>query len=111
MDEVVKARSACNADAATMSVAVAELLWVPEAAVAVSLITVPAAVPALTLSITVNVPVAPAATLGLVQLTGGDVQVQPEGAETETNVVLAGVASEKVAAVAAADPTLLTTCV
>jgi hypothetical protein len=39
------------------------------------------------------------------------VQVQPTGADTETNVVLAGIASMKVAAVAAAGPLLVTVCV
>ena len=56
----------------------------------------------------VNVPVAPAATLGLVQLTGGEVQVQPDAAEMDTKVVLVGVASVNVAAVAAANPVLVT---
>ena len=50
----------------------------------------------------------PAATLGLVQLTGGEVQVQPDAAEMDTKVVLVGVASVNVAAVAAADPVLVT---
>jgi hypothetical protein len=59
------------------------------------------------------VPLAPAATLGLVQLTGGEVHVQPGAApaETDTNVVLAGVASVKVAVVAAIDPAFVTTWV
>src|SRR5271169_1188388 len=55
----------------------------------------------------------PAATLGFVQLTGGDEQVQPppSGGVMETSVVFAGVASPKVAAVAATEPVLVTTCV
>jgi hypothetical protein len=80
-------------------------------AVAVSVITVPLAVPAFTVYLTENATDDPAATLGLVQLTGGEVQVQPVAAKTDTNVVFAGVASENVAEVAALDPVLLTTCV
>jgi hypothetical protein len=53
----------------------------------------------------------PAATLGFVQLTGGDVQVQPEAPEKDTGVVFAGVASVKLAALAASDPVLVTTWV
>lgn len=111
MDEVLKATSAWDADEATTSVAVAALdpkAWLVALTVAVSLMIVPLAVPAVTLYTTENVPFAPAATLVLVQLTGGDVQVQPVGADTETNVVLAGVGSVKVAAVAATDPVLVT---
>jgi hypothetical protein len=77
--------------------------------VAVSVMMVPLAVPTVTLYVTVKIPVEPAATLGLVQLT--PTQVHPAGATIETNVVLAGVASVKVAVVAAADPVLVTTCV
>ena len=59
------------------------------------------------------VPVEPAAALGLVQLTGGDVQVHPgaAAAETDTKVVWRGVASAKVAVVAAREPTFVITCV
>ena len=53
----------------------------------------------------------PAATLALVHCGGKAPQVQPEGAVMETNVVLVGVASVKVAEVAAADPVLVTVCV
>jgi len=51
--------------------------------------------------------------LGFVQLTGGEVQLQPgaAAAEIDTKVVWRGVASEKVAAVAAREPTFVTTCV
>lgn len=62
-----------------------------------------------------KVAVAPGAMLGLVQLTGGEVQVQPgaDTAEMETKVVsMTGVAdSVKVAVVAATEPTFVTTCV
>jgi hypothetical protein len=49
----------------------------------------------------------------LVQLTGGEVHVHPgaAAAEKDTKVVKAGVASVKVAAVAARDPAFVTTCV
>jgi hypothetical protein len=96
---------------ATTSVAVAKFApkaWFAALTVTVSLITVPLAVPAATVYTTVNVPVEPAATLGFAQLTGGDVQVQPAGAETENKVVLVGVGSLNVAVVAAADPVLVT---
>jgi hypothetical protein len=52
---------------------------------------------------------APAAKLGSVQITEVVVvQDHPTGAETETNVVLAGIASVKVAVVAAAGPLFVT---
>ena len=51
----------------------------------------------------------PAAMLGSVQVTEVVVvQVQPTGAETETNVVLVGIGSVKLTAVAAAGPWLVT---
>jgi hypothetical protein len=108
---VLNARSACDDDATT-SVAVEELApkaWLPALTVAVSVIIVPP----LTVYTTVSVAVEPAAILGLVQLTGGEIQVQPGAAVvvTDENVVLAGVASINVAAVAAAAPVLTTTCV
>ena len=53
---------------------------------------------------------APAATLGLVQVTEA-VHVQPAGAETDTKVVLAGIASVKLAVDAAAGPLFVTVCV
>src|SRR5207253_202763 len=57
-------------------------------------------------------PDAPAATLGFVQITGGGTgQLHPAGGVIDTNVVFAGVASLKVAPVAATDPVLVTTCV
>jgi len=57
------------------------------------------------------VPEEPAATLALVQTVGKVEQVQPAAPVIETNVVFVGVASVKVAAVAAAAPVLVTTCV
>jgi hypothetical protein len=54
----------------------------------------------------------PAARLGLVQVTEVVVvQVQPAGAETDTNVVFVGIASVKLTVVAAAGPLLVTVCV
>ena len=72
---------------------------------------VPLAVPAFTLYTTVNVPLEFAATLGLVQIVGNSAQLQPAGGVIDTNVVFVGVASLKVALVAAEDPVLVTTCV
>src|ERR1700730_9382974 len=55
---------------------------------------------------------APAARVGLVQVTEAVItQVQPAEAETETNVVLAGIASVKFTAEAAAGPLLVMVCV
>jgi hypothetical protein len=111
---VVSARSACPPDATT-SVAVAELApnaWFPALTVTVSVMTVPLAVPALTVYNTVKVPVEPTATPGFEQgIAGNPVQVQPAGGVTERNVVLAGVASLNEAPVAAIDPVFVTTCV
>jgi hypothetical protein len=74
--------------------------------------TVPLGVPELTVYSTVKVPVEPAATLGFEQgVAGNPVQVQPAGGVTETNVVLAGVASLNEAPVAAIDPVFVTTWV
>jgi len=53
---------------------------------------------------------APAATLGLVQVTAA-VHVQPGGAEADTKVVLAGIASVKLTVDAAAGPLFVTVCV
>lgn len=58
-----------------------------------------------------KVPEEPAATLALVQTVGKPEQVQPVAPVIDTNVVFAGVASVKVAPVAAAVPVLVTTCV
>lgn len=88
---------------------------VDELTEAISLIAVPAAVPAVTLSATVNVP-EPAAKLGLVQLmvpalpTDGVLHDHPAGSvPMEKNVVFAGVVSVKLAAVAMLGPALVTT--
>ncbi len=55
---------------------------------------------------------APAATLGLVQVTEAvTVHVQPAGAETDTRVVLAGIASVMLTVDAAAGPLFVTVCV
>jgi hypothetical protein len=55
---------------------------------------------------------APAATLGLVQVTEAvTVHVQPAGAETDTKVVFAGIASAKLTVDAAAGPLFVTVCV
>jgi len=115
---VVRPRSACEVVAVTVSFAIAELgpeVWLAALTVAVLVMSVPIGAVAFTLYTAVNVPVAPGATLGLVQLTGGAVQVQPgaAAAETETNVTSATgeVDSVNVAAVAAREPTFVTTCV
>ena len=77
-----------------------------------SVITVPAVVPAVTLYTTVNVPDTPAPTLAFVQgLAGKLAQFHPAGAVIETKVVLAGVASVNVPFVIADDPVFVTTCV
>ena len=55
---------------------------------------------------------APARTLGLVHVTEAvTVQVQPAGAETDTKVVLAGIASMKLTVDAAAGPLFVPVCV
>ena len=115
--EFVTLRSAWVA-LATPIVTVAELsLWfvsrVDVATVAVSVMIVPAAVPAATATTTGNVLMAPGATLGSVQLMDPDVvQVHPAGTGVrETNVVLAGIASVKVAAAQLLGPALVTICV
>ena len=77
-----------------------------------SVMTVPMVAVPLTLYTTLKVPDEPAATLGFVQLTGGEVHVQPAGvAVMDPKVVFAGVASVKVAPVAAPVPVLVTTWV
>src|SRR5580693_4740678 len=101
--ELVMLKSAWVA-LATPIVTVAELLFVlvsraVVATVAVSVISVLAAVPAITVTTTGNVLVVPGATLGLVQLMDGlVVQVHPAGTGVrETNVVCVGIVSVKVA--------------
>jgi hypothetical protein len=105
-----------------MSAAIALLLVVlgsevKELTVAVSLIAVPAGVPAVTFRITGKLAV-PAAKLGFVQVIVpafpaiGVVQDHPVGnGVSEKKVVFAGVVSVKVAVVAALGPLLVTTCV
>jgi len=109
---VLSARSAWTA-VATTSVAVAVLSPAKESLVAltvtVSVITVPLAVPAFTLYTRVKVPLAPAATLGLMHCGGKPAQLQPAGGVMETNVVFAGVASVNVAAEAGIAPVFVTT--
>jgi hypothetical protein len=110
---VFRARSACVA-VATTSVTVAAFApndWFAAFTVAVSVITVPLVAVALTLYKTVKVPEAPAATLGFVHTVGKAVQVHPAGGVIETKVVPVGVASVKVAVVAADAPVLVTVCV
>jgi hypothetical protein len=79
----------------------------------VSVMIVPAAVPAVTVTTTGNVLVEPGATLGLVQLMDPVVvQVHPAGTGlSELNVVLTGIASVNVAVVQLLGPLLVTTCV
>src|ERR1700675_1604522 len=105
-------KSACPA-VATTTVAVALLLFgfgsfVVEETSAVSVISVPEAVPAVTFSTTVNVVEAPEATVGFeqVRVPLTTEQVQPAAGEgvAETNVVLAGIASLKATVLAVAAP-------
>ena len=107
-------------DVATTSLAVALLFAVLgsvvlELMVAVSLMAVPAAVPAVTFTTTGKLAV-PTAKLGLVQVmvpaapTAGRVQDHPVGIGVScTNVVSGGVFSVKVAAAAGLGPALVTT--
>ncbi len=107
---------------ATTSAAVALLLTVfgsetAEPTVTVSLIVVPAAVPAVTFNIKEKLP-DPGAKLGLVQVivpvppTAGTVpHVHPAGGVIDWNVVFGGVVCVKVAVVAALGPAFVTTCV
>ena len=87
-----------------------------ELTVTVSLIAVPAAVPAFTFRTTVKVP-EPAAKLGSVQLmfpvplTAGAVHDHPGAAEIDWKVVFAGVVSVKLAVVAVLGPLFVTICV
>jgi hypothetical protein len=96
-------------------VAVAELFvvtgsGVADDTVAVFAMMIPLATPAFTFTTSVNVAMANAATLGLVQLTvpvkpiTGVVQVHPAAAANETNVVLAGMESVSTEDVAAWGP-------
>jgi hypothetical protein len=118
--EFATTRFACVFEATT-SVAVALLLArfgsvMAELTEAVSLICVPAAVPAVTFKTTVNVE-EPGAKLGSVQLIvpvapiAGVVHDQPAGIVIDWNVVLAGVVSVMLAVVAVLGPLFVTTCV
>ena len=118
--EFVVTRSAWAA-VATTSAAVALLLArlgsvVEEFAVAVSLMAVPAAVPAFTCSTTVKL-AAPGAKLGSVQVmvpadpAMGCTQNQAPGAATDWKFVFGGVVSVKLAPVAVLGPLLVTTWV
>jgi len=88
-----------------------------ELTVAVSVITVPFAVPAFTFTIIEKVAAVLPGILSSVHTTlpvpplPGVVQVQPAGAEMETSVVFAGIASASVALSAALGPLLVTNCV
>ena len=115
--EFVTPRSACPAVATPISTLVdlslVFLSNVAEAAVAVSVIIVPEAVPAFTLTTTGKVLDEPGATLGFVQLIDpAVVQLHPAGTGVnDTNVVFAGNASVKVALMQLLGPPLVTTCV
>ncbi len=80
---------------------------------AVSVITVPFAVPAFTFTIRENVAEVPPTRLTIEHTTLLDpvLQVQPEGAAIETNVVLAGIVATRVALSPALGPLSVTICV
>jgi len=112
--EFVVIRSACVA-VATTSAAVAVLFpafgsVVEELTVTVSLIAVPAAVPAFTLTTKVIVAL-PTARLGFVQVRVPRTQVHPAGPVSDCAVVFAGRVSVTVTLLAALGPGLVTTCV
>ena len=118
--EFVMLRSACVAPATaifTVAVLSVELLsCVADAATAVSVMIVPAAVPSVTVYFAVMVTDEPGGTLGFVQATGpvfGHVQVPPPvvTAATDVNVVLAGVASWNVAVEQLLGPLFVIVCV
>jgi hypothetical protein len=101
---------------ATTSEAVAALFAefgsvTPEFTTTVSLIAVPAAVPAATVTTNVIVAGEPGANDGSVHVSVASVQVQPDGPERETPVVFVGSDSVTVMPVAVLGPVLLTTCV
>src|SRR5271169_4250497 len=118
---LVTVSSACAVVPTTVE-AVAVLLaalgsLVDELAVAVSVITVPFAVPGFTLTTIEKVAAVLPAWLNVVQISlpvppgPGPMQVQPAGADMETRVVFAGMVSTKVELSAALGPLLVTTCV
>jgi hypothetical protein len=82
-----------------------------ELTLAVSLIGVPAAVPAFTFTTYVMVAGAPGARLGSVQISVIRVQVHPAGPVSDTEMVFAGSALLRVTDVAALGPLLVTTWV
>jgi hypothetical protein len=88
-----------------------------ELTVAVSVTTVPFAVPAFTFTTIEKVAAVLPGIFRSVQTTlpvpplGGAAQLQPAGADMETKVVLAGTASTRVALSAALGPLLVTSCV
>jgi hypothetical protein len=107
-------RSACVA-VATTSAAVAVLFAefgsvVEELTVTVSLMAVPAAVPAFTLTTKVIVAL-PTARLGFVQVSVPRTHVHPAGPVNDCAVVFAGKLSVTVTLLAALGPALFTTCV
>ena len=117
--ELATLKSACP-EMATTSVAVAELLLgfgsvVVEETLAVSVITVPEAVPEFTVKTTANVAEEPEASVAFEQVSVPPTteQVQPVVGDgvAETNVVFAGMASLKATVLAAAAPLFLTTTV
>jgi len=118
--EFVTLRSACTADV-TAIFTVAVLLFVfvslvADATVTVSVMMVPASVPAATLYTTVRVPVEPGGTLGLVHERGalfGQVHVPPPVVTTaaDTKLVFAGVGSVRVAVEQLLGPPFVMTCV
>ena len=88
-----------------------------EEPMAVSLMTVPVAVPAFTFVTRVNEAADPAAKLAMLQVTvpvapiAGVEQLHEPGNARETKVVLVGIASVKVTVMAVAGPLLVSDCV
>jgi uncharacterized membrane protein YccF (DUF307 family) len=98
----------------TVAVLLAELgSLAVELTEAVSVITVPFAVAAFTFTIRENVAEVPPTRLTIEQTTLLDplMQVHPEGAAIETNVVLAGIVATRVALSPALGPLSVTICV
>jgi hypothetical protein len=120
-DAILETVSSPPAAAPTMVFTVAVLFaefgsLADDATDAVSVITVPFAVPLFTLTIKVNVAAVDPAMLLLPQVTcpvplAGVMQVQPAGAAIDTRVVFAGIVATSVALSAALGPLLVTTCV
>src|SRR5436309_5956014 len=90
---------------------------VTEPTVAVSLMRVPTGVLLFTLTVRTKVALTPLFKVAMVQVmapvppTAGVTHTQPTGTGNDTNVVLAGVAPEKVTVAALAAPPLVATCV